>query len=200
MIGYPKKTYKIAIFASGGGSNALKIIEYFQEHPVIEVSLIVTNNSGAGVLQIAQKHHIPSHIISKKMLQDRAYVLDILQSNDVNVIVLAGFLLLVPDFLITSFHTIFNIHPSLLPKYGGKGMYGHFVHEAVYANKDLVSGCTIHLVNEEYDKGQILNQVRCQVALSDTADDIAAKVLALEHQQYSPTIERYLMGLLQTEG
>jgi phosphoribosylglycinamide formyltransferase-1 len=182
---------QIAIFASGAGSNAQKIIDYFQQHREIRVALIVTNKPGAGILQIAEKHKIPSIIIDKeRFFQGDAYT-ELLKARNIDFIVLAGFLWKVPRALIAAYpNKIVNIHPALLPKFGGKGMYGHFVHEAVIAAGEKQSGISIHFIDEIYDHGNIIFQAPCPVEANDTAESLAQKVQLLEHQHYPEIIER----------
>ncbi len=185
----------IAIFASGGGSNAAKICSYFTAHPTIQVRLIVTNRSEAGVLQVAGNHHIESVYISKKYWSHREIILPILESAGITHIILAGFLLLIPDWLTHAYQgRILNIHPALLPRYGGKGMYGHHVHEAVKASGELMSGITIHEVDEHYDEGKIIFQHQVILDETDSAVDIARKVLRAEHQYYPSVIEKWILG------
>ncbi len=185
----------IAIFASGRGSNAQKIIQHFKDHEKIAVSLIVSNRKEAGIFEVAKENKIPSVYIPKSKFVEERYVIDVLNSYQIEFIALAGFLLLVPPFLIRHFkHKILNIHPALLPKYGGKGMYGHHVHEAVSNAHEDVSGMSIHLVNEEFDKGQILFQAKCILEEGDAAPDIAQKVLALEHRYYPLILDQYIQG------
>ena len=183
----------IAIFASGAGTNARKIIEYFENKGLrIKVSLIVCNVPGAGVLEIAKEKGIPSLIINKADFTATGYV-ESLQNADINFIVLAGFLWKVPEVLVRAYpKAIINIHPALLPKYGGKGMYGARVHEAVIAAGEKQSGITIHWVNEHYDEGAIIFQASCAIDASDTADTLANKIHALEHAHFAPTIEKLL--------
>ena len=189
-------SYSIAIFASGRGSNAQKILEYFKDHDSISIGLIVSNRKEAGIFEVAKEHKIPAVYIPKSKFYDETYVLNILDSYQIKCIVLAGFLLLVPQFFIKYYpNKVLNIHPALLPKYGGKGMYGHHVHEAVASSKEKVSGMSIHLVNEAFDKGQVIFQAKCILEDGDAALDIAQKVLALEHQYYPLIIEQYLQGL-----
>jgi phosphoribosylglycinamide formyltransferase-1 len=184
---------RIAIFASGGGSNAEKIIQHFEKHPDIEVGLVVTNNKNAGVVAIADRYRIASLVISRQDMYESNHLLEILNKNKTDLLVLAGFLWLIPVSLITGFAgRIINIHPSLLPKYGGKGMYGHHVHEAVKADQEEVSGMTVHLVNEKYDDGAIIFQKECKITPEMNALDIAAAVLKLEHKYYSEAIENYI--------
>ena len=186
---------RLAIFASGGGSNAEAIIQYFKDHDSISVDLIVSNRETASVLQRAQDHAIPSALITKRQFSDKNHVLDILKDNSIDYIILAGFLLLIPKYLIETFpDRILNIHPALLPKYGGKGMYGHHVHKAVHDNKEKESGMTIHLVDEHYDEGKILFQATTALEASDGPDMIAAKVLKLEHRHYPEQIEKLILS------
>lgn len=184
---------RIAIFASGAGSNARKIIEHFSHHPKINVALIACNKPGAGVLNIADEHGIPSLLIDKEQFfRGNAYA-DELKADDIDFIVLAGFLWKVPVALIQAYpQKIVNIHPALLPKYGGKGMYGHFVHEAVIANKENESGISIHLVDELYDHGKIVFQASCEVKPDDTPDSLAKRIHELEHKHFATVIETLL--------
>ena len=184
---------RIAIFASGSGSNAEKIGEYFAERTNAEVSLILTNNPQAGVIMRARKLHIPVVIFDKKTFYDTERILQLLQNEKIDFIVLAGFMMLIPDFLVKAYpERIVNIHPALLPKHGGKGMYGHFVHEAVVAAKETQSGITIHFVNEHYDEGNIISQITCEVSETDLPDDVAKKVQVLEHEYYPKVIEEVI--------
>ena len=189
----PSRISRIAIFASGTGTNAQKIIDSFRNHPLISVALIVCNRSGAGVLQIAEKEKIPSLLIEKeKFYEDNGYV-DELKQHHIDFIVLAGFLWKVPSKLIKAFpQRIINIHPALLPAYGGKGMYGKKVQEAVIAAGDPVSGITIHYVDEIYDHGQIIFQATCPVLPDDTPSMLAEKIHELEHMHFSRVIEELL--------
>jgi len=187
-----KAPQHIAIFASGAGTNARKIIDYFEGSAQIKVSLIVSNVPTAGVLAIAKEKGIPTLLINKTEFETTGYV-ESLQNADIHFIVLAGFLWKVPEVLVRAFpKAIINIHPALLPKYGGKGMYGAKVHEAVIAAKETESGITIHWVNEHYDEGAIIFQANCAVELSDTPDTLANKIHALEHAHFAPTIEKLL--------
>ncbi|MGN6493934.1 MAG: phosphoribosylglycinamide formyltransferase [Agriterribacter sp.] len=183
----------LAVFASGTGSNAQKIIDYFRGHPIIKISLIVSNKPQAGVLQIAQKEKIASLIIEKEnFFRGDGYVAE-LKALNIHWIILAGFLWKVPETLIRAFPgKIINIHPALLPKYGGKGMYGHFVHEAVIAAAEKESGITIHYVDEHFDHGQHILQVICPVEEGDTPESLAKKVQVLEHKHYPEVIERLI--------
>lgn len=184
----------LIIFASGKGSNAQAIIDYFRGKDV-KVSLIVSNKADAGVLDIAKNEHIPFLIINKQTMNE-ALLLEQLLEQQPSLLVLAGFLWKVPDAVIQTFpNQIINVHPALLPKYGGKGMYGHHVHEAVVANKEKESGITIHYVNEHYDEGNIISQARCVVTSKDTPDTLAHKIHKLEHYFFPRTIEFLLQQL-----
>lgn len=184
---------RIAIFASGNGTNAEKIISYFQSHHAIEIALVICNNSDARVLKRAEQHNVPSYVLGKADFGDPEIILERLKEKSVTHLVLAGFLLLIPEFLIRSFpNKIINIHPALLPKYGGKGMYGMKVHEAVKRAGDRETGITIHLVNEQYDEGLILFQRKCDVLDTDTPEEISQKVHALEYESYAKEIENWI--------
>lgn len=184
----------IAIFASGTGSNAHKIINHFRNHPTIRVSLIVSNKAVAGVLNIAQTEQINTLVINReRFFKGDAYV-DELKTASIDWIILAGFLWRVPLTLIHAFpDRIINIHPALLPKYGGKGMYGHFVHEAVLAAGERESGITIHYVDEHFDHGATIFQASCTLDDTDDAISIAQKVQVLEHQHYPQVIEKLII-------
>ena len=186
----------IAIFASGAGSNAKAIIEYFKGHPTIQVVLVITNNPSAGVIQVAHQHKIISAILSKDAMTTEQTVMALMKAQDIHFIALAGYLQMVPAFLLAKFpNKIVNIHPALLPKHGGKGMYGIKVHQAVLAAGDAETGITIHYVNEHYDEGKIINQKALAVNPGETAETLATRVLALEHEWYPKTIETLLEGV-----
>lgn len=211
---------RIAIFASGKGSNAEKIIEHFkidltpnprlndtvgQASPkeremyttsIAEIALIVSNKSEAGVLKIAASHNIPTLIIDKeKFFRGNGYV-DELREMKIDLIVLAGFLWKIPLLLINAYRNrIINIHPALLPKYGGKGLYGNFVHQAVLTNKEKESGISIHYVDEVYDHGDIIFQTRCPVMKTDTPETLAERIHQLEHTHYPLIIEKLIQKL-----
>lgn len=183
----------VAIFASGAGSNAQKIIEHFKNSEKIKVALVVSNKKDAGVLHIAEANAIETLIISKKKLDKGVVYLQELKSKKIDFIVLAGFLCKIPADLIHAYpQRILNIHPALLPKYGGKGMYGHHVHEAVIAGKELESGITIHYVDELYDHGAIIFQATVSVAAEDTPQTLAKKIHLLEHKHFPQVIERVI--------
>jgi len=190
------KRKNIAIFASGAGSNAKKIIEHFRNHPTIQVALIVCNNPKAGVLQIAADNHLPVMLINKKSFYESEVCLDELKIHKIDLLVLAGFLWKIPGYLISHYSkNIINIHPALLPKYGGKGMYGEHVHSAVVAAKEKQSGITIHYVDEHYDNGDIIFQATCEILPTDTPASLAEKVHQLEHQHFARVIEKLLTGI-----
>lgn len=184
----------IAVFASGAGSNTKKIISHFHNHPLIHVALVVCNKPGAGVLDIAAAANIPFITIEKeRFFNGNAYKKE-LKEKEINFIVLAGFLWKIPGTLIKAFpEKIINIHPALLPKYGGKGMYGQHVHEAVISSGEKESGISIHYVDELYDHGKIIFQAKCPVLKDDTADSLAKRIHALEHEHYPRVIEETLV-------
>ncbi len=183
---------KIAIFASGAGTNAKKIIDHFKKSDAGEVSLVVCNNPKAGVLNIAAKENIPVLPVEKNEFNSTGYVRE-LRNCGIEFIVLAGFLWKLPPVLIKQFPgKIINIHPALLPAYGGKGMYGNSVHEAVLKAGEKQSGITIHYVDEVYDHGGIIFQAACPVSENDTAESLAQKIHSLEHRHYPLQIEKLL--------
>lgn len=186
----------IAIFASGNGTNAQRIAEYFAESSLVNISLILTNNPEAGVLQRAEKLGITSIVFNRESFSGTDNILEILKIKKIDFIVLAGFLWLIPHNIINSFpNRIVNIHPALLPKYGGKGMYGHHVHDAVILSGDEKSGITIHYVNEKYDEGNIIFQAKTEVTNVDTPDSLAGKIHKLEYAFFPKVIEDLLRGL-----
>lgn len=184
---------KIAIFASGSGSNAENIALYFANNEHLNIECIYSNKSDAFVLERAKKLNIPTVVFSRDDFYQSDKILTSLKSYRVDMVILAGFLWLIPSNLIENFKII-NIHPALLPKYGGKGMYGNRVHEAVVANKEKESGITIHYVNDKYDEGQIIFQAKCEICPGDTADDVAGKVHALEYEHFPKVIDKLLFG------
>lgn len=184
---------RLAIFASGSGSNAEKIAEYFANRTDIEISLVLSNNPQAGVIARARRLHVPVVLFDRKTFYETHRIIEILQNEHIDLVILAGFMMLIPEAMVQAFpNKIVNIHPALLPKYGGKGMYGHFVHEAVVAAKESESGITIHFVNERYDEGGIIFQAACEVTPTDTPEEVAQKVQVLEHQHYPEVVERLL--------
>jgi len=186
---------RIAIFASGAGSNAQKIIAHFHKNRsgIAKIALIVCNNPNAGVIAIAKKENIPVLLVERDRFFEKDAYLPPLHEAGINFIVLAGFLWKIPSLLITAYpDKIVNIHPALLPNYGGKGMYGRHVHQAVIANKEKESGITIHLVDEKYDHGRIVFQTSCSIAPNETAAGLANTIQALEYKHYPETIEKLL--------
>lgn len=188
---------RLSVWGSGTGSNADTIMGYFQNHPFIEVAQIVSSKSDAGILEKASKWGVASLVLNRdKFLKGDAYVAE-LRAAQIDRIILAGFLWKVPEALIAAYPTaIINIHPALLPKYGGKGMYGMHVHEAVIAAGEQLSGITIHLVDEQYDHGKHLAQFYCDVLPNDTPQNLAAKIHALEHKHYPEVIAQWVNGQL----
>lgn len=187
---------RIAIFASGSGTNAEEIIKYFRDHDKIEAALVATNNPHAFVLERAKNFNIASKVFDRTTFRDEKAFLPLLTEYAITHIVLAGFLWLIPDYLIKAFpNRIINIHPALLPKYGGKGMYGMRVHEAVRDAGESETGITIHYVNEKYDSGEIVFQVACSLDSSDSPEKIAEKVHQLEHKMYPRIIESIILGV-----
>lgn len=181
----------IAIFASGTGTNAGKIIEYFKENPNIRVVLVVSNKATAPVLNLADQHGIEKMVIRRRSFYETEGLLGELRKRKVDFIVLAGFLWLIPEYLVRAYEKrMVNIHPALLPKYGGRGMYGMHVHQAVKAAGESTSGITIHYVDEHYDEGSIVFQASCPLEPEDEPEDIARKVQRLEHQHFAPVVEQ----------
>lgn len=184
----------LAVFASGNGTNCENIIRHFAPSDNIDVALVVCNKSGAPVLERAERLGVSTAIMPRTDFNDPGKLLPLLREHGVLFIVLAGFLLMIPSFLIQAFpHAIINIHPSLLPKFGGKGMYGHHVHEAVWAAHEKETGMTVHWVNEQCDGGDIIAQYRVALTPEDTPETIAAKEHALEMEYYPKVIERLLL-------
>ncbi|GFH86249.1 phosphoribosylglycinamide formyltransferase [Bacteroides acidifaciens] len=183
----------IAIFASGSGSNAENIIRYFQKSGSAQVSLVLSNKSDAYVLERAHRLRVPCNVFPKEDWIAGDEILAVLQEARIDFIVLAGFLFRVPDLLLHAYpYKIINIHPALLPKYGGKGMYGDRVHQAVVTAGEKESGITIHYINEHYDEGDTIFQVTCPVLPTDSPDDVAKKVHALEYEHFPLVIEKLL--------
>lgn len=181
---------KIAIFASGSGSNAQKIMEHFKKSDLAEVVLILSNSPDAYVLQRADNFEIPTHVFDREEFYQTENVLLLLRKLEVDLIVLAGFLWLVPAYLLKAYHNqVINIHPALLPAYGGKGMYGDRVHKAILDNKEGESGITIHFVNERFDEGEPIYQAKFKIEAGDTLETIKFKGQQLEHQHFPRIIE-----------
>jgi phosphoribosylglycinamide formyltransferase-1 len=186
----------IVLFASGGGSNAAQIMAYFEQSKTARVVLVLTNNAAAGVLDKAAAHGVPSFVFTKEELNN-GFVLRHLQAFNPHLIVLAGFLLKFPAGIIAAYpHRVINIHPALLPKYGGKGMYGAHVHHAVHENKEKESGITIHYVNNDYDEGNIIFQQAVAIEECLSPEEVALKVLALEHEYFPKVIEKLITGII----
>ncbi len=184
------KTVKIVIFASGSGTNAENIVKRLQGSGKISVEYILSNKEDAYVLERAKMLNVPTLVFNRKDFYEPDKILTFLKNNNIEWIVLAGFLWLIPGYLINAYpNKIINIHPALLPKFGGKGMYGMRVHQAVIDSYEKESGITIHLVNNEYDKGKIIFQAKCNVELSDTPESLASKVHELEYIHYPKVIE-----------
>lgn len=186
-------TKNIAIFASGEGTNAQRIIDHFKESEKAKVTLVLSNKETANVLNRAKLAGIPTYIINKENFIQNDTVIHFLQENRIDLIVLAGFLWMVPESLVKAFpNKIINIHPALLPKFGGKGMYGMNVHKAVIDAKEKQSGISIHYVNEHYDEGEIISQHACDVSESDTPESLAKKIHQLEYEFFPLAIESIL--------
>jgi phosphoribosylglycinamide formyltransferase 1 len=184
---------KIAIFASGSGTNAQRIIEYFANQHIAQVELILCNKPEAYVLERAKKLQVASLVFTKDEFYKSNSIANLLRDKKIEFIVLAGFLWLIPDYLIQAYpKRIINIHPALLPKYGGKGMFGENVHKAVIANGEKESGITIHYVNENYDEGDIIFQAKCGVEPFDTAETLAQKIHQLEHLHFPSVIHEII--------
>ena len=184
----------IAIFASGEGTNAENLFNYFNNDKRVKIKLVITNVDNAGVIQRAENHKKTVQIISKTALYEYTnQIIEFLKTEQIDLIVLAGFLLKIPEQFIQAFpNKIINIHPSLLPKFGGKGMYGNHVHKAVIENRETESGITIHYVNEEYDKGEVLLQATCSVDINDSVDTLSSKIRKLEFEYLPKAIEKLL--------
>jgi len=184
---------RIAIFASGSGSNAQKIMEHFKKHMDAEVVIVLTNNPEAYVLQRADNFEIPSHIFDKHEFYKTNNVIDLLKNLQIDLIVLAGFMWLIPQNLLKAFpNKIINIHPALLPKYGGKGMYGDRVHQAILEAHEEESGISIHFVNEHFDEGEIIHQSRFKIEPGDDLEMVKFKGQQLEHLHYPKVVEQLL--------
>lgn len=187
---------RIAIFVSGSGTNCENIIQHFADHEIVEVALVWSNRADAYALKRAEKYGIPTIVMEKKDFNDANKVLPIFEEYRIDFIVLAGFLLMIPDFLVQTYnHRMVNLHPALLPKYGGKGMYGHHVHEAVKVAGETETGMTVHWVSEVCDGGEIIAQYKTPITPEDTPDDIAEKEHLLEMEYFPKVIEQVLLKL-----
>jgi phosphoribosylglycinamide formyltransferase-1 len=186
---------RIVIFASGNGTNTQNVIQYFQHGEIAEVILVLSNKKDAKVLERSKNLNVNTISFTKEELNSEKGVLQQLKEAQPDLIVLAGFLLKFPDSILKAFpNKVINIHPALLPKYGGKGMYGRFVHEAILANKELETGITIHYVNENYDEGTVIFQKSVAISENDTPEMVAAKVHELEYTYFPKVIERVLLS------
>ena len=187
----------IAIFASGSGTNAENIYNFFLKRNNVNIKLILTNNPKAGIIQRAENFGLQPIVFSRDQFYNSNEIISQLISQNIDLIVLAGFLWLIPENLIKSFsNKIINIHPALLPKYGGKGMYGMNVHKTIIKNKETESGISIHLVNEKYDDGKILFQSKCLISKLDSPESLAKKIHALEYKYFPKIIDKYLSETL----
>ena len=186
---------RIVVFASGSGTNAENLIKYFNESPIGSVVLVLTNNPQAKVLDRCKILKVSALSFNRIAIYERQDVLDILKAAQPDLIVLAGFLWKFPENILHQFpNKVINIHPALLPKYGGKGMYGNFVHEAVVANKEVETGITIHYVNKHYDEGAVIFQAKCDVTPSDTSETVASKIHELEMEHFPKVVEKILLS------
>jgi phosphoribosylglycinamide formyltransferase-1 len=184
---------RIAVFASGSGTNAENLIHYFRNSQIAEIAVVFCNRRGAGVIRRSENLKVPVVVFDKVQLYDSDGVILRLQAYKIDMIVLAGFLWLIPPPILNLYPgSVINIHPALLPKYGGKGMYGQKVHQAVIDNREEKSGITIHLIDEDYDKGQNLAQIECQVKPEDTAETLAHRIHALEYEFFPRVIEKFI--------
>lgn len=187
---------RIALFASGSGTNAENIIFFARKTKAFEITKIYCNKASAGIIQRGQSLDVPVVVFSRNCFYNTSVIVDDLKKDGVDAVILAGFLWLIPNNLLAAFENkIINIHPALLPKFGGKGMYGAKVHEAVIAQKESESGITIHLVNQEYDRGETLFQAKCEVLPTDTPDSLAQKVHALEYEHFPAIISQFIQTI-----
>lgn len=185
---------KIAIFVSGSGSNCENIIQYFTGNDLVNIALVLSNRADAYALKRAEKYHIPTSVMGKKDFNDEQKIMPLLEEYQIDFIVLAGFLLMIPDFLVRAYQRrMINLHPALLPKFGGKGMYGHHVHEAVKAAGETETGMTVHWVSDVCDGGEIIAQFKTAISPDDTPEDIADKEHILEMEHFPQVIEKILL-------
>lgn len=187
------KKVNVAVFVSGGGTNCENLITYFKDSEQVNIALVISNKADAYALVRAERHGVPTAVVPKVELPDEQKLLSLLRNYDIQFIVLAGFLPLIPDYLINAFpKRIINLHPALLPKFGGKGMWGHHVHEAVKAAGETETGMTVHYVTPVCDGGEIIAQFRVSLSPSDSVDDIAEKEHLLEMQYFPNVVEKVL--------
>lgn len=192
-----KKNINIAIFASGNGSNAENITNHFSKNDHIKPTCILCNNDKAFVLERAKKLNLDTLVFNRQDFKDGSKILKFLEEKETDIIVLAGFLWLIPEYLTEKYNgRILNIHPALLPKFGGKGMYGMNVHQAVWENKETESGITIHAIDQNYDKGETIFQAKVAISATDTPETIAEKVHALEYKHFPTVIENFAEDIL----
>ena len=184
---------RMVIFASGGGTNAENLIRFFQNSEKAHVTMVLTNNPHAKVLDRCKTLKVPALSFNRTAFSKTDIVLDILKNENPDIIILAGFLWKFPEHILSHFNNkVINVHPALLPKFGGKGMYGMNVHEAIVAQKEKETGITIHYVNENYDEGAIIHQAKCKVEVTDSAEDVAAKIHALEMKYFPEVVDKLL--------
>ncbi|MBO7599232.1 MAG: phosphoribosylglycinamide formyltransferase [Bacteroidales bacterium] len=189
--------WNVTIFASGSGTNAENIFNYFKDSKLVRIGLLITDNPKAFVIERCRRHSVPCLVLSKRLIDDTDFMLGVLRDFRTNFVVLAGYIKLVPDYIVTAFdQRIVNIHPSLLPKHGGKGMYGSRVHQSVLDSGDKESGITIHFIDNDYDRGSVIFQAKCPVLPDDTADTLAQRVHALEYEYYPKVIEDTIIKVL----
>ena len=189
--------WNITIFASGSGSNAENIFNYFKNSKLVRIGLVITDNPKAFVIERCRRQSVPCLVLSQRLLDDSDFMLGVLRDFRTNFVALAGYIKLVPEYIVTAFdNRIVNIHPSLLPKHGGKGMYGKRVHQSVLDCGDKESGITIHFIDNDYDRGSIIFQAKCPVLPDDTADSLAERVHALEYEYYPKIIEDTIIKVL----
>ena len=190
------KKVNVAVFVSGGGTNCENLITYFKDSEQVNIALVISNKADAYALVRAERHGVPTAVVPKVELHDEQKVLSLLRNYDIQFIVLAGFLPLIPDFLIDAYpRRIVNLHPALLPKFGGKGMWGHHVHEAVKAAGETETGMTVHYVTPVCDGGEIIAQFRTVLSPDDSVDDIAEKEHLLEMQYFPKVVEKVLESI-----
>lgn len=189
------KMIRLAIFASGTGSNAINIIRFFKTSATVEVAFVLSNKSDARIVTTAKEAGVDVKVVSNQQVEDATVLVELCQANQIDYIILAGFLRKIPEQLITAFpNRIINIHPALLPKYGGKGMYGINVHKAVLENKEAESGITIHYVNAEFDKGEIIAQFKCAIDENETLETLQSKIHQLEHANFPTVIKNSIVS------
>ena len=190
---------KLALFASGTGSNVIRFIEYFNAHPSIEVAFVLTNKNDAPVIEkVKAVSNIPVLVFNNDVVADGEKLKDICSVQNIDFIILAGYLRKIPESFTKAFpNKIINVHPSLLPKFGGKGMYGKYVHEAVLANQEVESGISIHFVNEEFDKGKIIAQHKCKLEANENLSSLQQKIHQLEHQFFPLEVEKMIQNSLK---